>query len=67
MAALRTLTDLVSLTGLIGELSERARRQLAARPTVTCHLGRAREHVAMLQRNLSHAEAVLAYNAGLRN
>jgi hypothetical protein len=64
VAAEDTLSDLLSLAGLVGELSERAYRQLAARPTVTAHLDQALEHVAVLSRNLRHAEALLAFNSG---
>jgi hypothetical protein len=64
VAARDTLSDLVSLAGLVDELSERAFRQLAARPTATAHIGQAREHVALLSRKLRHAEAMLAFNSG---
>ena len=63
---MRALADLVSLAGLVDELSERAHHQLAAWPTVTAHLGMAREHLAMLHRSLHHAEATLAFNSGHR-
>lgn len=61
--ALATMARLISMARLIDELSEQARRQLAARPTVTAHLGHAREHLDLLHRSLHHAEATLAYNA----
>jgi hypothetical protein len=64
--ALRTLADLLSLADLANELSEQAFRQLAARPTVTAHLGHAREHLTELRRTLGKVEAMLAFNSGYR-
>lgn len=63
-SALRTLADLLSLADLASELSEQALRQLAARPTITAHLGQAREHLTDLRRTLGKAEAMLAFNTG---
>lgn len=63
-SALRTLADLLSLADLADELSEQAHRHLAARPTVSAHLGRAREHLTELRSTLGKAEAMLAFNSG---
>jgi hypothetical protein len=63
-SALRTPADLLSLAVLASELSELAHRQLAARPTITTHLGQAREHLTELRRTLGKAEAMLAFNTG---
>ena len=63
-SALRTLADLLSLADLASELSEQAHRNLAARPTVNAHLGRAREHLTELRSTLGKAEAMLAFNSG---
>lgn len=66
VSALRTLANLLSLADLVGELSEQAHRELAARPTVTAHLGQAREHLVELRRTLEKAESMLAFNTGHR-
>jgi hypothetical protein len=62
--ALVGLADLVTLTRLIEELNERARRALAPRLTVTSHLtqAQAQVQVADLRRTLTHATEMLAYN-----
>jgi hypothetical protein len=65
--ALLDLADLVFLTTLVDQLSERAQRQLAARPTVTAHLGQARDQVAQLRRSLTHATETLAFNTAQRS
>lgn len=60
--ALVGLADPVTLTRLIEELNERARRALAPRLTVTSHLTQAQGQLAELGRTLTHATAMLAYN-----
>ena len=60
--ALVGLADLVTLTRLIEELNERARRALAPRLTVTSHLSQAQAQLADLRRTLTHATEMLAYN-----
>ncbi|NMH97565.1 hypothetical protein [Pseudonocardia acidicola] len=59
---LTDLADLVFLTTLLDQLSERANRRLAAWPTVTAHIGHARDHVASVHRTLTHAAEILAFN-----
>ncbi|WP_037070110.1 hypothetical protein [Pseudonocardia acaciae] len=61
-AALSTMTQLISMTLLMDKLSDQARQQVAARPTVTAHLGHAREHLVLARRSLDHARGTLAYN-----
>jgi len=60
--ALWELADLVFLTTILDQLSARAEHQLAARPTVTAHIGQARSQVAALRRSLTHAIEMLAFN-----
>ena len=60
--ALVGLADLVTLTRLIEELNERARRALAPGLTVTSHLSQAQAQLADLRRTLTHATEMLAYN-----
>jgi hypothetical protein len=60
--ALLGLADLVTLTRVIEELNEQARRLLAPRLTVTSHLSQAQHQLADLRRTLSHATEMLAYN-----
>jgi hypothetical protein len=67
VGVLTDLADLVSLTLLIEELSDRARTQLAPRLTVTSHLAQAQEHLAGLRRTLTHATEMLAYNTAQRS
>jgi hypothetical protein len=60
-----TLAELVSLTIWMNEISERAHQRLAARPTVTGHLGQARRHLTQPRRTVAHAEGMLAYNVAV--
>ncbi|HTK63709.1 MAG TPA: hypothetical protein VL595_15085 [Pseudonocardia sp.] len=60
--ALWELADLVFLTTILDQLSERAEHQLAARPTVTAHIGQARSQMVQLRRSLTHATEMLAFN-----
>ena len=60
--ALWDLADLVFLTTILDQLSARAEHQLAARPTVTAHLGQARAQMTQLRRSLTHATEMLAFN-----
>jgi len=66
-AALAGLADLVRLTTVIDELTDRAREQLAPRLTVTSHLAQAHEHLVGLRRTLTHATEMLAYNTAQRS
>ncbi len=63
--AMSTLAELVSLTAVIADLSEQVRTHLAARPTVTAHLGQARSHLDQLRRALTHAQGTLEFDSGL--
>ncbi|MGP4019011.1 hypothetical protein [Saccharopolyspora sp. 5N708] len=59
------IADLAAIAELVGRLTEQASQDLASWATVSPHLAQARDHAAVLSRNLRNAGGILAYNTSL--
>lgn len=61
-----TMTDLASISELVGQLAQQTHRDVAGWATVAPHLQLAEEYAQGLARCLNHASGTLEYNSSLQ-